>query len=117
MSRQAIVTRESLAQMLAQASPAKQIAIVGRAMVALFNRQTEDEQSINDTREHNRIGFSGADAKSGSLTAKAYLKHGTLQDWQVQRWLKISRGWPRLCKYAKQLNEIAVQRTSQRKPH
>ena len=55
------------------------------------------------------MGFSGADGKSGSLTAKYFLKHGTLLDWQVERWMKPQRnGYARLCKYHRQLDQIAV---------
>lgn len=87
----------------------RQIKIVGRALVALFNRQTDDEKDVNDTREHNSVGFSGSDGKSGSLTAKYFLKYGTLLDWQVDKWLKPARnGMPRICKYHKQLNDIAT---------
>ena len=107
------VTRESLQAMINTASREKQVAIVGRACVALFNRQTRDEQASNDTRNWNSVGFSGADGKSGSLTAKSYLKHKTLLDWQVDRWLKPSKnGYARICKYAKQLNEIAEEKAA-----
>jgi len=104
-----IVTATSLANMINTADANKRIKIVGRALVALFNRQTEDEKTVNDTREHNSIGFSGSDGKSGSLTAKFFLKHGTLLDWQLDKWLKPARnGLPRICKYHKQLNHIAT---------
>lgn len=103
-----IVTRNSLQHMLDAASPEKLQAIVGRALVALFDRQTRDEKAINDTQVWNAVGFSGADGKSGSLTAKYYLKHKKLEDWQVARWTKKGKnGFARLCKYHKQLNDIA----------
>ena len=106
-----IVSQNSLQLMLEAASPEKRVAIIGRALVALFNRQTETEKTINDTTQWNKVGFSGADGKSGSLTAKYYLKHGTLLDWQVERWMKPQRnGYARLCKYHKQLNEIATRK-------
>lgn len=85
--------------------------VVGRALVAIFNRQTEDEKNTNNTNRNNTIGFNGPDARSGSLTAKSYLKNNTLQDWQIDQWLKEDRtGYPRLCKYHRQLNEIAIQK-------
>lgn len=103
-----IVTCESLQQLIDSASPEKQARIVGRALVALFNRQTASEQSNNSTAEYNNIGFSGADGRSGTLTAKYFMKHGKLLDWQIDRWLKPQRnGFARICKYTKQLNEIA----------
>lgn len=80
-------------------------------MVAIFNNQTESEKADNATEEFNGIGFSGADARSGTLTAKTFLKRKTLEDWQVERWTKRgNNGFSRLTKYAKQLNAIAESR-------
>jgi hypothetical protein len=82
--------------------------VIGRALIALLENQTRDEQYSNATTNHNNIGFTGADARSGSLTAKYFRKHGKLLDWQIDRWTKPgSNGYPRLCKYWKQLNEAA----------
>lgn len=100
----AIVTRDSLAALI-QRDP---IRVVGRALVAIFNNQTEDERANNTTDVLNGIGFSGADARSGVITAKYFIKHGTLLDWQLERWIVATKnGYPRICKYAKQLNAIA----------
>lgn len=111
-----IVTRESLQAQLNNATPEKRIQIVGRALVALFDRQTQTEKQINHTQNWNTVGFSGSDAKAGSLTAKSFLKHGTLQDWQVERWLKLgSNGYARLTKYHRQLNDIAEAKAAQRR--
>ena len=106
-----LVTHDTIKHMLANESRAYVEAVNGRALLALLDRQTEDEKGCNDTRVWNAVGFSGADAKSGSLTAKFYAKHGKLLDWQVDKWTKKSKnGYPRLCKYAKQLNEIALEK-------
>lgn len=106
-----LVTHDTIKHMLANESRAYVEAVIGRALLALLDRQTEDEKVCNDTRVWNAVGFSGADAKSGSLTAKFYAKHGKLLDWQVDKWTKKSKnGYPRLCKYAKQLNEIALEK-------
>ena len=43
---------------------------VERAMVAIWKRQTEDEQATETTRHHNGIGFSGWTARSGSYFAQ-----------------------------------------------
>ncbi len=107
MAANAIVTRDSMRAMLTNDNPQYVIAVVGRALVAIFQRQTEAEKSANVTDNHNGIGFSGTDAKSGSLTAKYFLKNKTLQQWQVDNWTRVVNGYPRLCKYHKQLNEIA----------
>lgn len=102
-----LVTRDSMLIMLNNDNDAYVQAVIGRALVAIFNRQTEAEKDINDTREHNTVGFSAADAKSGSLTAKYWLKHRSLLPWQMDKWMKDSHGYPRICKYHRQLNEIA----------
>ncbi len=107
----ALVTKESLQSMLDNADDAKRIRIIGRALIGIFERQTADEQASNDTKIHNTIGFAASDAKSGSLTAKYFIKHGTLLQWQVDRWLKKQPdGNARICRYVRQLNEIAESR-------
>lgn len=102
-----IVTKESLLNLL---DTKDKSLVLGRALVALFARQTENERKDNATEEYNGIGFTGADGRSGSLTAKFYLKYGKLEQWQIDRWMKKSErtGLPRICKYANQLNQIAV---------
>lgn len=106
-----IVTRDTIARMLDNPNRKYVEAVIGRALLALLDRQTADEKIANDTRVWNAVGFSGADARSGSLTAKFYAKHGCLLDWQVNKWTKKGRnGYPRLCKYHKQLNEIALEK-------
>jgi hypothetical protein len=106
-----IVTRDSLAKMLSNPNRKYVEAVIGRALLSLLDRQTEDEKRAADTRVWNAVGFSGADARSGTLTAKFYAKHGCLLDWQVNKWTKpASNGYPRLCKYHKQLNEIALEK-------
>jgi hypothetical protein len=106
-----IVTRESLQAMLDNQDPEYVKRVVGRALVAIFNNQTEDEKTVNNTEVNNGIGFSGADARSGTLTAKTFLKQKTLNDWQVQNWTKRGKnGFSRLTKYSKQLNAIAEMR-------
>jgi hypothetical protein len=108
MNMTAIVTKQSLNELLADED--KRVHVIGRALVALFNRQTQAEQAANVTDNLNGIGFAGSDARSGSLTAKSYIKNRTLQQWQIDKWMTISRGYPRICKYAKQLNEIALEK-------
>lgn len=105
-----LVTRTSLKEMLEDERGHEYVQhVVGRACVALFGLQTRTEQASNHTEVLNMEGFSGPDARQGSLCAKYYLKHGKLLDWQLAQWTKIWRGnnMPRLCKYAKQLNAIA----------
>ncbi len=108
----AIVTKQSLNQMLADASEEKRARIIGRALWALFERQTHDERNSDSTRCSNNIGFASCDAKSGSITAKTFRRTGTLQQWQVDHWMANSNGYPRICKYARQLNEIAEEKAA-----
>jgi len=112
MSKNHIVTKASMIALLADADEAKTAQIIGRACWALFLRQTESERSANDTRVWNSVGFASSDARSGSLTAKYFKKHGTLQDWQVERWTRDFRGAPRITKYWRQLNDIAVEKAT-----
>ena len=107
----AIVTKDSLQAMLDSSDRSFVTKVIGRALVGLFNRQTESEKAVNTTQESNGVGFAGCDAVSGTLSAKYFLKHGTLLDWQAEKWLKKGKnGYSRLSKYHGQLNEIAVQK-------
>jgi len=109
----AIVTKEKLIQMLDTADEHKKAQIVGRACLVLFNRQLEDEKQTNSTRTTNNRGFTQADARQGSITAKYFIKRKTLEDWQVKQWLKVDvRGTPRIVKYWKQLDEAAKQKVA-----
>lgn len=81
---------------------------VGRALVHLMNRQTRDEQETKSTRHHNGRGFTSSDARSGTITAKYYIKHGVLQAWQLDMWrARNRRGTTRLGKYYAQIAEEA----------
>lgn len=81
---------------------------IGRALVHLFNRQTDDEKDVNSTKYHNNRGFTGADAFRGTVTAKYYLKHHKLLDWQIDYWrARNKRGTMRLGKYYAQILEEA----------
>ncbi len=84
---------------------------VGRALVVMFNNQTASEKMVNTVSEDNGVGFTGADGHGGCLTAKYYLKHKTLQDWQIERWIKKGKnGYSRLTKYHAQLEAAVLSR-------
>lgn len=88
---------------------------IGRALVHLFRRQTEDEQQSNDTRHHNNRGFTAGDGRKGAITAKYYIKHRKLMDWQIQQWLEHDgRGLQRIGKYYGQIAEEAAKKAAQR---
>lgn len=103
----ALVTKSKMIEALNDPRPGFKERYIGKALVAIFNFQTEEEKTHNDTETNNNIGFSGSDAKDGSITAKYFLKHGTLLDWMVDNWMKDFRGSPRITKYARQLNIVA----------
>jgi len=91
---------------------------VGRALVHLFNRQTSDEQAVEDTRYDNGIGFTSADARMGTSMAKFYMKNGFLTPKQVAYWqatkkrdgtslkrARITKYWRQLCEEAQKKME------------
>ena len=103
------VTRDSLAALLGREDI--RVHVIGRALRVLMDRQTEDERKSNSTHHSNNRGFASCDAKQGTLTAKTYIKRGTLLDFQVEFWMKPGKsGYPRICKYHAQLNEAAEQK-------
>lgn len=115
MTNTKLVTRESLQHMLNTSDVNKQQHIIGRALVVLLNKQTSSEQANNATLEHNNVGFSGVDGKSGAITAKYYLKHKSLLPWQINKWLKLGKsGYSRITKYHAQLNASAVAKANQK---
>jgi hypothetical protein len=71
------------------------------ALVAIYNRQTADEQATDRTSNVNSMGFNGLDADFGSKLAKAVMKYGKLTPNQLPHARKM------LGKYWKQLIEIA----------
>jgi hypothetical protein len=58
-------TKESIIQLLDRSDKA-----VERAIVAIYNRQTEDEQNSSSTTHRNGRGFNGFHARSGTYYAK-----------------------------------------------
>lgn len=68
-----------------------------RGLVRIYDNQTEDEKDTQSTREHNGIGFTGADAEILSSFAEQYKRRGGLYPKQMAILFKI------MPKYAKQL--------------
>lgn len=73
---------------------------LARAIVAIYNRQTEDEQNTDSTRHLNGIGFNGVDAEILSSFAKQINKGRILSDKQKAIAVK------KMGKYAGQLYRI-----------
>jgi hypothetical protein len=72
-----------------------------RALLLLYNRQTEDERTQQTTSHHNGIGFNGVDAPFLSSCAEGLKKHGRLTPKQIAPVRKAMQ------KYIGQLTEIA----------
>lgn len=56
---------------------------VYRALVLIYSKQTEAEKAIDQTKDHNGVGFSGLDAEILSSFAKFYQRAGFLTTKQV----------------------------------
>ena len=92
-------TKESIQTLLATNDRA-----IARALVVLFERQTEDEQEAHETRHTNHRGFNHADAKEGTRMARVVLNGRPLSTQSMERARKM------LMKYAGQLARIANER-------
>jgi hypothetical protein len=71
------------------------------ALLAIYNRQTLQEQNAHTTVEDNGIGFTGTDGEFGTSLAKAIIKYGKLTPRQAEFARKI------IGKYWRQLIEVA----------
>lgn len=72
-----------------------------RGILAIYNRQTYDEQQMLETKHHNGMGFSGADSRFLSAMAQNLQKGWNLSEKQIA----VSRRMMK--KYAGQLAKIA----------
>ena len=72
-----------------------------RGLVAIFKKQTADEQRDGQTHEDNGIGFNGVDAEILTSFAMQYVERGFLTPKQIT----ITR--KKMLKYAGQLTKIA----------
>lgn len=81
---------------------------VGRALMAVNEYQTRDEQREERTKLHNLEGFTPGDAKRGTSMANFYRNRGFLTPKQVAYWRRPNvRGVPRISKYWRQLQVAA----------
>jgi hypothetical protein len=71
------------------------------AVLAIFKRQTADEQATDSTNNLNSMGFNGVDAEFGSSLAKSIIKYGKLSPNQATHARRL------IGKYWKQLIEVA----------
>lgn len=82
---------------------------VGRALVHLKNRQTDEEVAAGSTKSLNGRGFQPIHAEIGTSMALQYESKGYLSAKQVAYWQgETERSKkPRICRYAGQLVEEA----------
>jgi len=82
---------------------------VERALVALLERQTEDEQRSEETKVHNNRGFTQADAAFMTQIAKEVIMGRRISAGRINflRSGKSTRYPSRIGKYARQLAEVA----------
>lgn len=73
-----------------------------RALIALYEQQTYDEQNSHNTKEVNGIGFNKFDATFLTSLAKDAKQYNALTPRQMEAARKA------LMKYAKQLSRIAI---------
>lgn len=86
---------------------------VGRALVALLDRQTSDEAASATTKHVNGRGFSAFDAPHMTAMAREFMREGVLKEHTLRYLRTPARGkTPRICAYARQLAEVAARRTS-----
>ena len=74
---------------------------VERAIVAVYNKQTESEKRVKGANRRNGVGFSKADADFLTDLAESYKEYGGLTDAQIKY------GREAIMKYAGQLVMLA----------
>jgi hypothetical protein len=77
-----------------------------RGIVAIFEKQTYDEQQTEQTKEHNGVGFTGVDAELMSSFAKQIKAGRTLTTKQ------LAFAQKKMPKYAGQLLQIAKEKSN-----
>lgn len=56
-----------------------------RALIKIYDRQTQDEKATKDAKHYNRVGFSAAHAKRMSYYARWVLSRRSLSGIHLQR--------------------------------
>lgn len=85
---------------------------VARALVVLYERQTDDEKVGENTRHHNNRGFRPCHARMGTSMAKFYLRNGYLSPKQIAYWRKQGKEGMRISIYWRQLLDAAYKKKS-----
>lgn len=72
-----------------------------RALIAIYRKQTLEEQNIENTKNLNKVGFNKFDAQFLTSLAKSFMKWGSLTPKQMRYCRK------KMSKYSSQLCKIA----------
>lgn len=75
-----------------------------KGVIAIYQRQTNDEQQVRRTTHRNGMGFSAADAGYLSYVAKYLIDGGRLSGHHLEKTRR------KMLKYAGQLERIAKER-------
>lgn len=73
-----------------------------KALVTLYNRQTEDERNACVTKHHNNVGFTCVDSRFLTSLAQQFIERGFLTDAQLEALMNT------VPKYAAQLVEHSI---------
>lgn len=86
---------------------------VARAIVVIFDRQTQDEKATDATRHHNNRGFQACDARRGSYYARWVLSGRELTGNHLEKARRMAIKYRRqLVQAAKDKAEKAAQAVS-----
>ena len=117
-SAQAIVAASLAdARVMIQENLEESDAWVIRGVLAIYNRQTADEQQSQCTKHYNKVGFSGVDSQILSSFAQQILRHRVESHPRFAsplspRQLEIARA--KMRKYAGQLARVAREKRAER---
>lgn len=107
-SQKKIVTKDWMYNFIKTQPTDKVKYMIGKALFKINQRQTIEERQAHTTIKSNGIGFSKPMASRGTKTANYFKYNKTINDQSLHYWTQRTRtGYPRICQYARQLNEIA----------
>jgi hypothetical protein len=103
-----VLTKEQLKEKLLNDK-----SVLIKALVALNDRQTIDEQNSLATKYLNNAGFRPCHAAAGTGMVKFFKSRGFLSDKQISFWVANRLGKPRILIYFNQLYKIHLKRYKQ----
>ena len=74
-----------------------------RALIRIYDFQTNEEQASDQTIDHNGVGFSGTDGEIFSSFAKQFERRGSLSDKQMYLvFKKMPKYWHQIVRLSNQ---------------